>query len=74
MSLSIQYTNTPSPKVNKENNKDRIYLILNKILQNYYTMVADCNLCTATVQKYFRHQQISSRLVQGTIKPKAEIK
>lgn len=32
VSLSIQYTNTLSSKVNKENNKDRMYLILNKIL------------------------------------------
>lgn len=72
--LSIQYTNTLSSKLNKENNKDRIYLILNKILQNYYMMVADCKLHTATGQRYFRHQEASSRLVQGTIKPKAGIK
>lgn len=74
VSLSIQYTNTLSSKVNKENNKDRMYLILDKILRNYYTMVADSNLHTATGQSYFRHQEASSRLVQGTIKPKAERK
>lgn len=49
ISLSIQYTSTLSPKVNRENSKGRIYLILNKILQSHYKMVADCNLHTATV-------------------------
>lgn len=73
ISLSIQYTNTLSSKVKKEN-KDRIYLILNKILRNYYTMVADWNLDTATGRRYFRNREASSRLVQGTVKPKAEIK